>query len=285
MAKKAQCFLLIIIRAILRTIVRTAAPIALLGRKTLLLFVTLLLSSVAASANEANNFSFQQFFKAYGTLSLSRIEGENRRLNTLQQAQNNLDVAQGEFFVTPSLNHLKRRFPETPGANDISNRSVDIQGGYRQAFSTGTQLELRGQKFLERSNPLFTAIDSDYSFRVSQDLIRNRFGRGLRAQKKLGMNQVAQAKEDFRQSELSICSEAFDLYVDAHALQNRLELLQAQFNDSERSYRKMKRQQRKGLIHEVDALSSKNDFLDIQSQLLGAKQEYAFLLLKMGFCL
>lgn len=216
---------------------------------------------------------FQRFFKAYGELSLTRLQGENQRLQTLQEAATNEDIHQGSLFVTPSLNHLMRVSPDLPAPNTIRNRSTDIRGGYRQSFSSGTTVELRGQKFFEQSNPLFSAVDQDLSINLAQDLVRNSLGYGRRVQRQLGQAQRLQADEAFRQSELEVCSEAFDLYVNAYTLQQRTNLLRSLFADSQNSYNKLKGQQRQGLIHEVDALSSKNDFLNLQSQLLSAEQE------------
>ena len=178
--------------------------------------------------------SFNQFLKEYQQKSRQALSAEQNLARSLNTRTQSTDQWKSRLTATPQLGFTERQF-ESGGGSDISNRSQSITGKFSQSLPTGTNLEVNAQKFIENQNPLFQSIDRSYSLKVSQDLIKNSFGRSQRALRRKADLDYQVAKLNYRQSKVQSCEEAFNLYSDTFIQQEITQLLQSQLKDARKA--------------------------------------------------
>ncbi len=221
---------------------------------------------------EVLSVSFDHFLKSYLQQSSESL-GARRQLSSAERLKvQQTDQWKSRLSASENLSFEKQTF-ESGARPDNSNRSNNVNGQFTQNMPTGTTLEISGQKFLETQNPLFNATDRRYSAKVTQDLIKNSFGKSQRAQSKQGQTNYEVAQLEYRQAIVNSCEQAFSLYSDAYIQQEIAKLLRAQMKDAEKALKISRNLFRDRLIDKVDKLSSESDFIDTRLQVELAEQK------------
>ncbi len=236
------------------------------------LIALLLLGLSQPTAAALPAISFNAFLKNYLQQSAESL-GARRQLSSAQRLKvERQDQWTSRLEATENLSFEKQSF-ESGGRPDNSNRTNSLSGQFIQNMPTGTKLEVGGQKFIETQNPLFNSIDRRYSAKLTQDLIRNSFGKSQRALMKQGQMDFKVAELEYRQSIVNSCEDAFSLYADAYIQQEIADLLQAQLKDAQKAVNVSRKLFKDRLINKVDQLTSENDFIDTRLQVEQAQQK------------
>lgn len=221
--------------------------------------------SLPVQAAPRSTIEFKDFLVQYQKKSASMMTAEQ----TLARAENfknaNSDYWQSRFEARPELGFLERKF-ETGTNPDISNRTQNLTGTYTQTMPSGTSLQLNGQKFLEIQNPLFSSIDRSMSATITQDLVRNAFGKTQRARANKAKTDFDVAQMEYRQSSVNSCEEAFNLYTDTYIQQKIVDLLKTQLKDARKARSVARQNFNDRLINKIDKLSSESDFIRVELQ-------------------
>ena len=230
-------------------------------------------SSGTEAKTSSSALSFETFLTAFQNQSESVVQA---KLN-LSQAQAALDIGRdqysAELVAKPKVEHQDRRIDGTSSSNTYT-RATDVVGQYRQRLPTGTNINVSGQKFIEKSNLLLSAVDSDYSVSVTQDLYRNTMGLSQRRQAEKASLDYNIAEMEFRQANLLACEEAFSVYADAYIQQEMVAVLNKQLADAKKALDTSRRPHNSRLIHKVDLLSSESDYLNTKMNAARSKQLY-----------
>jgi|GEM_PF-2827198 len=224
-----------------------------------------------AFAAGSPQLNFGRFLNAYLEGSTSSLQAQQNFAQATQQSQISQDVSTGELSAQPTLSHEKRVIPAIPSLNTY-NRALDVQGTYTQDFSTGSQVQVRAQEFIEQSNPLFQAYDRSTSVGLNQDLYNNGFGYEQRRRRRQGKLQGLIAQLELRQAQVGVCEEAFNLYTDAYVQQQRWKILEAQLKDAGKALANSRRLFRQRLMNRVDLLSSESDYIQTKNDVDQALQ-------------
>lgn len=197
------------------------------------LFVLFFLGISQPTFGATPTVPFELFLKSYLTQSSDSLSA-SRTLSSAERLKvQATDQWQSRLVANDNLSFEQQKF-EAGARPDNSNRTNSISGQFTQKMPTGTTLEISGQKFLETQNPLFNATDRRYSAKVTQDLIKNSFGKSQRAQSNQGKINYDVAELEYLQAMTNTCEKAFSLYTDAYIQQEIAELLKVQMKDAKK---------------------------------------------------
>lgn len=226
---------------------------------------------LSASTALATPLPFQHFLKEYQLKSPKIITAQQQISQAKFQRERQTDDWQSKLNISPELN-FETRILDTVPVIKTPNRSQRIGASYTQSMPTGTSLEIKGQEFVEKSNPLLSSLDSTYSAKITQDLARNSLGRTQRSKRRKAATDFKVALMEYRQAEVNSCEDAFNLYADTYVQQEKWNVLSQQMKDALKAQRIAKQLYQDRLIHKVDLLSSESDYLSTKVQVDQAEQ-------------
>jgi outer membrane protein TolC len=231
----------------------------------------LIIGSSQVALASTKTIPFKDFLKEYQTKSSKILSAQQGVAQAEFQKIRQTDNWKGQLNINPELN-FETRVTEVVPTQTVSNRAQKMSASYTQSAPSGTSLTLSGVEFVEKSNPLVSSLDSVYSAKITQDLVRNSFGRTQRSQAKKAKTDYHVAMMDYRQSEVNSCQDAFTLYADTYIQQEKWAVLAEQMRDARKAQKLTKRLYRDRLIHKVDFLASESDFLQTKTQMDQAQQ-------------
>ncbi len=237
----------------------------------LLVLSLFLLSSQGFSQSETS-LEFNHFLSDFQTRSQTVLNAQQRLTQAEFNRARSTDFWKSRLEANPEISFLERNF-DSGIQPDISNRSQNLTASLTQNAPTGTALTLSGQKYLEVQNPLFSSLDRSYSARLSQDLIRNSFGKTQRAQGQKAESDFLVAQLEYRRSLITSCEESFKLYSETYIQQEIVELLTSQLKEAQVAQKISQKLYNDRLIQKMDQLSSQSDFINTQIQVEQAQQK------------
>lgn len=237
------------------------------------LVVTLLSLILLAPLAEAAPITipFKTFLSQYLKNSSETLTAQRQLSQAQARREQSADQWKSRLEIAPELSFEQQNFNDARPNN--SNRTSNLSGRFTQQMPSGTNLEVSGQKYLETQNPLAQAIDRRYSAKISQDLLKNAFGKSQTAETEKGALDFKVAELEFRQTLINSCETAFSLYSDAYIQQEVVRLLKTQLKDAKKALDISRKLYRDRIINKVDKLTSENDFLNTQIQVEQAIQK------------
>jgi outer membrane protein TolC len=237
------------------------------------MYFAILLMVISRSVQAGpTTIDFSRFLKDYLATSSESLAARRQLSMAERQRVQQTDLWQSRLTASENLAFESQNF-EGGGRPDTNFRTNNITGRLTQNFPTGTVFEVTGQKFIEAQNPLFNAIDRRYSASLTQDLLKNSFGKSQRAQADQGENDYAVAELQYRQAIVNSCEEAFQLYTETFIQQEVVALLEKQLKDAQKALKISRQLFRDRLINKVDQLTSESDFIDTRLQVEQAQQQ------------
>ena len=234
----------------------------------------IILTGFSPAYGAPGSLSFNTFLKDFLTKNGDVLRAQRVLSSAQQNKVQQSDQWKSRLTASPELSFEKQKF-DSASRNDNSNRTSNLSGQLTQMMPTGTRLEVNAQKYLETQNPLFSSLDRSYSAKLTQDLVRNSFGKTQSAQKDKAIMDYDVAELEFRQSLVNSCESAFNLYADAFIQQEIVDLLKSQYVGAKKAVAISRRLFKDRLINRIDKLSSESDFIDTQLQVQQAEQQLA----------
>jgi hypothetical protein len=142
------------------------------------------------------NWTFSSYLKEF----LEQDENYRRAQLDYKIASAQYSVASDLFQNTLSLQptYLKTKTLYSDGVTpDVEQSRKSIQGGFRQLFPTGTEINFQGTHFLDDVDPFLGGVNKEYNGFIEQSLWRDAFGYGSRSRR----NSAEQGAESAKQAE------------------------------------------------------------------------------------
>lgn len=210
--------------------------------------------------------NFATFLNEYQDKSTAIIEAKQGFSIAQQTKDANSDFWRSRIEASPEMSFLSRQYDGSSGQPDIGNRSQNINGTFTQLTPTGTQFELKGQKYIEVQNPLFSSLDRSYSAKITQDLFNNAFGKTQRAIAKRAEIDLEVAGLKYLESVINSCQEAYKLYIETFTQQEITKVYDNMLKDAKIANANSQRLYQDRLITKIDKLSSETDLMTTQIQ-------------------
>lgn len=238
----------------------------------LIIVLSLITLALPAKAAENQNLTFNHFLNHYLVTNADVLKAQRQLKNAERLKTQYTDQWQSRLEANENLGFQKQIY--SGGVRPNNNRRTNsVSGQLKQIMPSGTQITVNGQKFLQKQNPLYIAYDRKFSAQISQDLIKNAFGKSQRALANQGRTDFEVAELEYRQSLVSSCEKAFSMYTDAFIQQEILQLLKVQQVGAKKALNISRRLYRDRLINRVDKLTSENDYIDLQLKVQQAEQK------------
>lgn len=212
--------------------------------------------------------------KNYLSLYLSQDESFQRSVNQIEIGEQDVrisnDLFDAQFDLRAQRNQRDTSFPKF-SSRDFSESRNSLTGRYTQNTSWGVQASFEGTHYSGASNPSLGAIDEEYELQVSKSLWQNPFGSLDRARvRRFSALKDSTVMENRFQLSNS-CSAGIDLFLQAKASQESLDLVLEMEKTSEQALGYATSAYRNKLMREMDYLTAKSEKIQAQEQSVNAK--------------
>lgn len=232
----------------------------------------------------SSSFAAPLSLKNYLSLYLSQDETFQRSINQIKIGDQDLrisrDLFDGQLDLRAQRNQRDTSFPKF-NSRDFSESRNSLTGRYTQNTSWGVQAVFEGTHYSGASNPSLGAIDEEYEFQLSKSIWQNPFG-GLDRARVRRFSALKETRVFENRSQLSVsCSAGIDLYLQALAAQESLELVREMEKTSNRALQFATSAYKNKLMREIDYLTAKSENIEAQEQSVNAKISFDQAMMKL----